>query len=115
MHVLFDLISGPSLFRPYLWWYSGAPNPAGFTSREVDVALDQVRHAASENEYRSGVAAFEKAMREDPPAVFLAWSERARAVSRRFEIPSGDPGRDVLATLRLWKPAVSAEQHARRN
>ena len=30
--------------------------------------------------------------------------ERARAVSKRFVVPD-EPGRDVLGTLRLWKPS----------
>jgi peptide/nickel transport system substrate-binding protein len=107
--VLFDAISGPSLFRPFRWWHSGTTNPAGFSSPVVDVALDQIRHAASDDEYRAGVAAFQRAMMEDPPAIFLAWPERARAVSRRFVVPPVTPGRDVLATLRLWRPAADAE------
>jgi hypothetical protein len=41
---------------------------------------------------------------DDPPAVFLAWSERARAISRRFEVPPAEANRDILLTLRNWKP-----------
>ena len=47
---------------------------------------------------------------DDPPAIFLAWSERARAVSKRFDVPPPKPGRDILGTLRLWKPAGDAAQ-----
>jgi peptide/nickel transport system substrate-binding protein len=100
---LVDAISGPNLTRPYLWWHSGPMNPAGFKSAVVDAALDRIRYAGNDDEYREAVAGFQRAMMEDPPAVFLAWSERARAVSKRFELPA-DPGRDILATLRLWKP-----------
>jgi hypothetical protein len=52
---------------------------------------------------------------EDPPALFLAWSVRARAVSRRFIVPAAEPGRDVLSTLRLWKPSSTGHQQASRN
>ena len=45
-------------------------------------------------------------------AVFLAWQERARAVSRRFSVPS-EPGRDILGTLRLWKSAADTRQASR--
>jgi hypothetical protein len=38
----------------------------------------------------------------DPPAVFLAWGERSRAISKRFKVEA-QPGRDVLATLRQWE------------
>ena len=113
--VLFDVVSGPSLFRPFLMWRSGTTaNLAGFSSTAVDAALDSIRHAGSDAEYRSGVAAFQHATIKDPPAVFLAWSERARAVSKRFMVTDVQPGRDILATLRLWKPA-SDGQNASRN
>jgi ABC-type transport system substrate-binding protein len=113
--VLFDLISGPSIFRLQRVWHSGeATNPSGFLGVAVDAALDGIRHAASDDEYRSGVAALERAMQNDPPAIFLAWSERARAVSKRFVVPNAEPGRDILSTLRLWKPAADG-QSVRRN
>jgi hypothetical protein len=31
---------------------------------------------------------------------------RARAISKRFVVPASEPGRDIVATLRLWKPAA---------
>jgi peptide/nickel transport system substrate-binding protein len=103
---LADATHGPSLLRPYLFWRTaGRYNWGGFSSPAVDAALDSIRHAASDDAYRAGVAAFQRAIVEDPPAVFLAWSERARAVSTRFDVPV-EPGRDVLSTLRLWRPAV---------
>ena len=74
------------------------------------MALDQIRQAASDDGYRAGVGAFQRAMMEDPPAIFLAWPERARAVSRRFAVPSAGPAGDVLATLRLWR--LSADKMA---
>ena len=58
----------------------------------------------SDSEYKQGIADFQRAIVDDPPAVFLAWEERARAISKRFEIPS-EPGADPLITLRMWKPA----------
>jgi len=65
-----------------------------------------MRHAANDDDYRDGIASFQDAIVNDPPAIFLAWSERARAVSTRFEIPA-EPDRDILRTLRLWRPAGS--------
>jgi ABC-type transport system substrate-binding protein len=100
--VLFEVVSGPSIFRPFRWWYSGPKSQAGFSSAAVDAALDRVRHATSDDDYRAGVASFQHAIEGDPPAIFLAWSERARAVSKRFLVPS-EPGRDILATIRFWK------------
>ena len=46
-------------------------------------------------------------MVNDPPAIFLAWRERARAVSSRFHVVA-DPGADVLFTLHEWRPASDA-------
>jgi len=105
--ILADAIHGPTLLRPYLFWHSGGQfNWGKFSSKAVDAALDAIRGAASDDEYRAGVAAFQRAIVEDPPAIFLAWSERARAVSTRFEVPV-EPGRDILSTLRLWRPVPS--------
>ena len=103
--ILGDIISGPSIFRSYRHWYSTAPAiPKPIGSPLIDAALDRIRHAASDDEYRAGVTAFQQAIVDDPPALFLAWGERARAVSRRFDVPAPEAGRDVLATLRLWRP-----------
>lgn len=112
--VLLELISGPSLFRPYAVWHSGGlANPGGLGSPQLDKALDRVRYATNDEEYRAAVAGLQRTIVEDPPGIFLAWSERARAVSNRFIVPV-EPGRDVLTTLRLWRPA-DAEALASRN
>jgi peptide/nickel transport system substrate-binding protein len=100
---LIDVVSGPTPLRPSRWWHSQGPQNVGFSSAQVDGALDRVRHAANDDEYRAGVGAFQQAIVDDPPAIFLAWSERARAVSTRFDVPV-EPGRDILSTLRLWRP-----------
>ena len=103
--VFLDMVSGPSLFRPYEWWRSGGSlNQGAFGSVPIDAALDRIRHATSEVEYRAAVYGFQQAILQDPPAIFLAWSERSRAVSRRFDVPV-EPGRDILTTLRLWRPS----------
>jgi hypothetical protein len=46
----------------------------------------------------------QQAFQDDPPAIFLAWGKRARAISRRFDVPPADANRDILLTLPLWKP-----------
>ena len=104
--LLSDFNQGPNLARPYLFWQSGAPfNYGKFSSKQVDAALDTIRHAADDAAYRAGVAAFQRAIVDDPPAIFLAWRERARAVSTRFLVPV-EPGTDALTTLRLWRPTT---------
>jgi peptide/nickel transport system substrate-binding protein len=105
---LTESLQGPNMLWPYLFWHTGAPyNHGRFSSTQVDTALDTIRHAADDPTYQAGVAAFEGAMVNDPPAIFLAWRERARAVSTRFHVP-GDAGADVLFTLREWRPAGDA-------
>ena len=113
--LLIDVISGPSMFRSFRHFYSRVPfdlKPAGNPS--IDAALDRIRHAPSDDEYRRGVTDFQRAILDDPPEVFLVWGERARAVSRRFDVVLPEGGRDVLNTLRLWRPAT-VQQLARRN
>ena len=70
----------------------------------MDAALDAIRQAPDDDAYRAGVADLQRAILDDPPAIFLAWSERARAVSTAFEVPT-QQDRDPLTTLRLWRPA----------
>ena len=106
--VLVDGISGPTLLRLYQFWHSGgAANPGKIGNATVDAVLDRVRHAETETEYRAAAAGLQDAFRDDPPAIFLAWSERARAVSKRFVVPTPDAGRDILSTLRLWTPRTN--------
>jgi ABC-type transport system substrate-binding protein len=104
--MLIDVPSGWSLLRPYRWWHSrGTQNIVGFSSPAIDTALDRVRHAVDDPTYKAGVEAFQSAAAEDPPAIFLAWGDRSRAVSKRFDVQP-EKGRDVLATLRLWRPTA---------
>jgi peptide/nickel transport system substrate-binding protein len=112
--ILTDAISGPSLARPYLFWHSQSPlNYGRFSSRAVDASLDAIRHAPDDDAYKGGVAAFQRAIMDDPPALFLAWIERARLVSTRFAVPA-EPERDVWSSLRLWRP-VAGPATASRN
>lgn len=103
--LLADVVAGPTLVRPLWFWYSQAQfNWGGYSNPDVDRALDAVREAPDDAAYRAGVSAYQRAIVADPPAVFIAWSERARAVSSAFEVPA-EPDRDILGTLRLWRPA----------
>ncbi|HVH27041.1 MAG TPA: ABC transporter substrate-binding protein [Vicinamibacterales bacterium] len=107
--VFLDMVSGPSFFRIYEWWHSGGSlNLGALGSAPIDAELDRVRHAASDDAYRQAIASFQRAIVNDPPAIFLAWSERARAVNRRFDV-AAEPGRDILTTLRLWRPTTDLQ------
>jgi peptide/nickel transport system substrate-binding protein len=110
---LADYMLGPNLVRPYQYWHSnGATNFGHYHSQAVDVALDRIRRAPDDDVYKAGVAAFWRAIVADPPAVFLAWTERVRAVSTRFAVPT-ETDTDLLNTLHLWKP-IAGPQRVRR-
>jgi peptide/nickel transport system substrate-binding protein len=104
-----DIGIAPTMVRPFQFWYAGTRyNWGGFNSPAVDAALDRIRHAPNDETYKAAVGELQRAVVQDPPAVFLAWSERARAVSTRFEVPV-EPGRDILNTLRLWRPVADKQ------
>jgi peptide/nickel transport system substrate-binding protein len=105
---LASMVSGPSVLRTYQWWHSkGSRTPSTFSTATIDAALDRVRHATTDDEYRTGVAAFHQAVLDDPPAVFLAWGQRARALSTRFQLPpDAEPNVDILGSLRQWSPSA---------
>ena len=115
--MLTELISGPTLLRPYVIWHSDMPyNWGRFGNARIDAALDRVRASASDEAFRDAITRVQQTFVDDPPAVFLACSQRARAVSNRFLVPASESGRDILSNLRLWKPAsAAAEQRASRN
>lgn len=106
--VLSDYQQGPNLVRPYMYWHSNGPfNFGHYRSTAVDDALDGIRRAPDDQVYKAGVAAFWRAIVDDPPAVFLAWPERIHAVSTRFSVPA-EPDTSLLNTLHLWKLAPGA-------
>jgi peptide/nickel transport system substrate-binding protein len=103
--VLTEMISGFSVSRPLSFWHSsGLHNVAGYRNTSVDAALESIRRAASENEYREAFQRFQHAILEDPPAVFIAWGQTARAVSRRFNAVRSDFG-DIRTTIGDWRLA----------
>jgi peptide/nickel transport system substrate-binding protein len=114
--VLADFHIAPSLFNQYQFWYAEGPrNLGGFRSGSVDGALERIWRAPNDEMYRAGVEAFQSAIINDPPAIFLSWSERARAVSNRFQ-PPPELGRELssISAIRLFKP-ITDERSIGRN
>jgi len=108
-----EVISGPTAFRPYLIWHSEGPlNWGHFGTPALDVAFDRIRRAPDEQEFRSAVDSLQQVFIDDPPAILLAWSVRARAISKRFDVQA-EEGRDVLSTVRFWKPSTVQRQASR--
>lgn len=103
--VIIDMISGPVFTRPYSFWrWGGEPtvfNVFGYRSAAADRWFDALRYASNETEYRAAASQLQRTLIEDPPALFLAWNERTRVVSRRFNVPA-EPGRDPMPTLWQW-------------
>lgn len=101
---LFELANARILGYTYSFWHSqsAASVRTGYSS--ADTALDQVRYARNDDEMRTAIRAVQDVMRDDPPAVFLAYPQVARAVSRRFDIPSGEE--DIFHTIARWKLAA---------
>ena len=104
---ILDVVSGPTIQRSYNFWrarknYQGL-NVFGYENPEAERLFEVVRTSTNEAAIRSSVRALQRVLNDDPPALFLAWNERAQAVRRRFETVQ-EPGRDPLSTLWQWRP-----------
>ena len=114
--VIIDLASAPTFSRVYIFWHSpGAyqgPNIFGYRSGEADKWLDRLRHASDDASTRSAASQLQRVLMDDPPALFLAWSQQSRAISRRIVVPT-EPGRNPFLDLFRWEirdQPVSTEQ-----
>jgi ABC-type transport system substrate-binding protein len=99
--VLAERTSGRSLAWTYMTFHS-ATMPMGYTA--ADLVLERLRSASSDGEIRSTVSDLQQILHDDPPAIFIAWPQVARAVSTKFVVPE-EKGRDVMSNFWLWKPA----------
>jgi len=104
---LLSILGGPSAAGFYRFWHSAGDrrrwNFWGYRNARVDAALDAARDAASDGEFSDAIRKFEAAVRDDPPAVFLAWNQTVQAVSRRFAVPADHAGRDAIYVLDRWR------------
>jgi peptide/nickel transport system substrate-binding protein len=97
-----DFVSGPTFGRPYIFWRSG-PGPRvynvfGYQNAEADRLFDVLRSSIDEGTIRSAAGRLQRVFLDDPPALFLVWSERTLAVNRDFVAT------DDVATLEsLWQ------------
>jgi peptide/nickel transport system substrate-binding protein len=103
--VLLDSISGPTFGRPFIFWRSAEHfqglNMFGYENAETERLFQLLRASTNEAMVRSATSRLQRAMTSDPPALFLVWNERARAISRRFRIVE-EQGRDPLHTIWQW-------------
>jgi peptide/nickel transport system substrate-binding protein len=106
---LLDSISGPTPGRTYIFWRSGKHsrglNVFGYENPEAERLYEILRTSINDGAVRSATRGLQRVFLDDPPALFLAWNERARAVRRDFQIPQ-EPGRDPLQSLWRWTPTA---------
>lgn len=98
---LFEMV-GVSPSWADAFWYSRDNRFFNSGYKAADPALDRIRLARSDEEIRAGVSDFFRILNDDPPAVFLAWQETSRSVSRRFDV-AGEPGRDIMTSAWRWR------------
>jgi peptide/nickel transport system substrate-binding protein len=110
--VVLPIAGGPFLGLFHRFWHSPDPRPRWnywhYADAQVDVALEALRDARDEAAMRDAVGRMTRAMRADPPALFLVWGETTQAYSRRFDVPV-EPGRDALANIGGWRPTEARE------
>lgn len=110
--VLIDLITGPTLSRPYVFWGSARRfqglNIFGYENAEADRLFELLRTSTNEAAIRSAVSRLQHVMVDDPPALFLAWNERTRAVRRDFRVVS-EEDQDPLFTIWQWTENTDRE------
>jgi ABC-type transport system substrate-binding protein len=102
---MMDLVGGPSLSRASIMWRSPARKDVlpyfGYHNPVTEALLEDLRLESDETAIRSGVRKLQQAFLDNPPAIFLAWNERARTVRADFNVPV-EPGTDPLAMLWRW-------------
>jgi peptide/nickel transport system substrate-binding protein len=103
--LLVDLISGPTFGRPFIFWRSARSfkglNVFGYENVEAERLFNLLRTASSEAAMRSATPRLQRVLLDDPPALFLAWNARARAVRNQFNVTI-ERGRDPLLTIGQW-------------
>ena len=110
--MLIDSISGPTVGRSYMFWRSarrfpGGLNFFGYENLDGERLFDLMRTSTNEIAVRSAFGRLQETLLDDPPAVFLAWNERSRAVRRDFQIVQdshSDPA-DPIYSMWRWTAA----------
>jgi peptide/nickel transport system substrate-binding protein len=105
-----NIISGPTPSRSFMWWRSsrrfrGVFNAFGYENEQAEEQYDVLVRSANEAAIRSATSKLQRVLYDDPPALFVAWDTRTRAIHRRFVLPADE--RDPMWAL--WKWTVARE------
>jgi peptide/nickel transport system substrate-binding protein len=116
--ILNDIISGPTPGRASIFWrsartFKGPYNIFGYENQEADRLIDVFRASTNDAAIRSATRRLQRVFLDDPPALFIAWNERARAINRRFQVPD-DAGRDPILSVARWVAGAQSRQVAER-
>lgn len=106
--MLIDLVSGPTVGRSYMFWRSARRFPGGFNTfgyenPEAERAFDLLRTSTNDVAIQSAFTRLQEILLSDPPALFLAWNQRSRAVSRRFQIVQDEQHDPVDPVYTIWQ------------
>jgi hypothetical protein len=78
-------------------------NVFGYENEEAERQFEVLLRSTNEAAIRSASSKLQRVFYDDPPAIFIAWDTRSRAISRRFDWPDeGDP------MFSLWKWTVTS-------
>jgi peptide/nickel transport system substrate-binding protein len=101
---LLDLISGPTPARAYMSWGSARRfkglNVFGYENAGAEQLFETLFRSTNEAATRSATSKLQRVMYDDPPAIFIAWSTRTRAINKRFAFPGAS--RDPLVDISKW-------------
>lgn len=103
-----NMISGPTPSRSYMWWrsarrFKGLYNVFGYENEQAEELYDVLVRSTNEAAIRTATSTFQRALYDDPPALYVAWDTRTRAIHRRFVLPTDE--RDPVWALWKWKLA----------
>jgi peptide/nickel transport system substrate-binding protein len=103
---LVDMTGGPSLSRASIMWRSPKRGDAfkffNYENAVTEALFESLRTAPNDAVTRIEVRKLQQAFLDNPPAIFLAWNERARAIRTDFRVDV-EPGADPISTLWRWR------------
>ena len=80
---------------------------------EAEQLFQGLRASTTELEVRNITHGLQRVFLDDPPAIFLAWNQRSRAVRREFGVQA-EPDTDPILSLWRWGADKQAETLALR-